>query len=55
MWRRSREPKNDFLRVGLASWEATFFIHSDSRDIKAIDFTYSEVIFNSYAKAKYNE
>lgn len=47
--------KNDFHRIGLASWEATFFMHSNSRDIKVIDFTYSEVVFNNYVEAKESE
>jgi hypothetical protein len=47
--------KNNFLRVGLASWEATFFIHSESRDIKAIDFTYSELVFRGCAEAEDRE
>jgi len=37
--------KNDFLRIGIASWEVTFFIHSESSVIKAIDFTFSELVF----------
>jgi hypothetical protein len=36
---------SDFLRIGIASWELTFFIHSESSDIKAIDFTFSELVF----------
>ena len=47
--------KNDFLRAGLASWEVTFFIHSESRDIKAIDFTYSELVFKNCAEADGHE
>lgn len=42
------ELKNSFCRIGIASWEASFFVHSISHDIKAIDFTYSEVVLNSY-------
>jgi hypothetical protein len=47
--------KNAFRRVGLASWEATFFIHSESCDIRAIDFTYSQVVFGSRFDAEDRE
>jgi hypothetical protein len=30
-------------------------MHSNLRDIKAIDFTYSEVVFNSYVEEKESE
>jgi hypothetical protein len=39
--------KDNFIRIGVASWEVTFFVHSNFRDIKAIDFTYSENILDS--------
>ncbi|MFK5951406.1 MAG: hypothetical protein QM500_21840 [Methylococcales bacterium] len=41
--------KDNFCRIGIASWEATFFEHPILHDIKAIDFTYSDVVFNSNA------
>jgi hypothetical protein len=41
------ELKNSFSRIGVAPWEVTFFVHSISYDIKAIDFTYSDVVLNS--------
>ncbi|MEW8023677.1 MAG: hypothetical protein AB2801_11320 [Candidatus Thiodiazotropha endolucinida] len=41
------ELKNNFLRIGISPWEATFFVHSNLLDIKAIDFTCSEVMLNS--------
>lgn len=44
--------KNDFLRVGIASWEVTYFIHSESNDIKAIDSAFSKLVFK-HAKASY--
>lgn len=41
------ELKDHFCQIGIASWEATFFMHSITREIKGVDFTYSEVILNS--------
>ncbi len=49
------ELKDNFCRIGLAPWEATFFMHSISHDIKAIDFTYSEVVLNSNADMEERE
>lgn len=46
---------NEFHRIGLAWWEATFFIHTNLHDIKAIDFTYSEVALNMYTKVQESE
>ena len=42
------ELEGKFGRIGIAYYELTFFVHSNSRDIKAIDFTYSDTIFNNY-------
>jgi hypothetical protein len=47
-----KELMDKFCRIGVAPWEATFFVHSNSLDIKAIDFTYSEVVLNSNADAE---
>jgi hypothetical protein len=47
--------KNEFQRIGLASWESTFFMHSNLRDIKALDFTYSKVVFNNYSEKNEGE
>lgn len=43
---------NDFLRIGVVPWETTFFIHSVSNDIRAIDFTYSQVVLNNFSDTK---
>lgn len=43
------ELKNNFLRIGVAPWEVTLFVHSISHNIKAIDFTYSEAVLNNNA------
>jgi hypothetical protein len=41
--------KDKFYRIGLLPCEITFFVHSTLRNIKAIDFTYSEVVSNNYS------
>ncbi|MCG7977427.1 MAG: hypothetical protein N0E58_04715 [Candidatus Thiodiazotropha endolucinida] len=41
--------KYNFSRIGISPWEVTLFVHSISHDIKAIDFTYDEVVLNSSA------
>ena len=42
------ELKNNFNRAGIATWEITIFVNTVSHDIKAIDFTYSKVLFDNY-------
>ncbi len=47
--------KNDMYRVGLAPLEPTFFVHSVSGEIKAIDFTYCETIYMNYNETENEE
>lgn len=46
------ELKDSFCRAGIAYWEVTFFVNSISCDIKAIDFTYSDLVSNNNANTE---